>query len=166
MEYNTQGTNSHGQPPNSEHLPMAEQMLCILKASTKSHCTYFTAHHPSAQTPSPFSHLPSAPVLSKASEHYSEILPRYFLGRRRDLNQHHPSGRDTYLLSLSCLNDWYWFQNTISFGFSFFVLFPFCRQDMGKELTASSKDGWMDLLCTSASCWWSTPHTEGLWLQY
>ena len=40
----------------------------------------------------------------------------------------------------------------ISYRFFFSVLVPFCRQNMGKELTASSRDGWMDVLCTLASC--------------
>lgn len=57
---------------------MTEQMLYIMKASTKSHCTYITAHCPSAQPPH-FFHFPSTPVLSNASEHYLEILPRYCL---------------------------------------------------------------------------------------
>lgn len=49
----------------------------------------------------------------------------------------------------------------IYFGIFFSVLFPFCRQDMGKELTASSRDGWMVQLSTSASSCLPTSPPKG-----
>lgn len=96
-----------------------------------------TSHCPSLISPAPLLLTPSTPVLSNASEHYSEILP----GRGRDVIQHHPSGRNTYLLSSSCLNDRYWFQNIISFGFFFAVTL---LQAGHEEVAYSILQAWLD----------------------
>lgn len=150
-EYNTQGTNYGRQSANSEHLPVTEQMHCTLKASMKSHCTYITVHHPSAQHPSAPSSLLHLSCQMKVS---SDQKPSLDITQKRSKFPSASSLWKEYIFVTSVLPTWLKF---ISEYKSLWILFfLFCFHFAGRTKRTCSIAGW---LCSA-----SQPPSDGPFL--
>lgn len=160
-EYSTQGTNYCGQSANSEHLPVTERMLHTLRASMKSHCTSTTVHHPLAQHPT----APSSLLhLSCQMEVSTTQKPSLDITWKRSKLPSPSSLWKEYISVMSVLPTGLKFISEYKSLWILFLCFVSILQEGQKELAASSRDGWMALLCIPASQWGSIPNGERLWL--
>lgn len=131
------------------------------------------AHHPPAQLPTPPTSLLHLSCPKQVSTTEKSSLDTAW---QREIFQSASSLCKGYIfvkhilpkwLILISGHDFLWVPISGHDFLSVLILFQvhFAGGIWGKEFTSSARDGWVHLLCMSASCWVSTPNDEGLWLQ-